>query len=734
MAEAKNTLSFKPRARIIRTIGDRLISGPETAVIELVKNSHDADANWVRIRFIPPLTAGSGSIIVEDDGHGMTLNDIDRKWMEPATTDKVDSETSRSGKRKLLGSKGIGRFAASKLGKWLDLESTAYLKDGSTSQTTVVSNINWDVFDETEYLSDIEFEYEHPVPALNTGTTLRIRELRDTWTESKLRSLFQELRRMLSPLDIAEDSDFKIYLDLSECTEERCGFSGGAIVNSAFPDREESNHHRVEPFPMLSSCDYEVAGAFDEEGNFDGTMTIHRGRLEPKKIHCSVPIKIEEFGEKPCGIVLVHLFIFDREAEAVKTAMQRAGMGDLKAKQAREILDSISGVAIYRDRFRIRPYGDPDNDWLTLDTLRVQKPGFKIGHNQVSGVLVVDSEQRSGLIEQSNREGLEENGSYLRLKRLISTLFSEVVEPKRYSFRDNAGIGRRNQTDFTRIYESAYMRWAEPMVADLPIDLQIEAREKIARESKRLIGYLKDLEEKQSILEMKVTLGLILGEVLHEGRAPVAFLQDESRRLLRYWPTLCSDSEEALRQRDVTPGILRGMNINADKLRLLFKATEPLAGGRRGKPTQYNPNQIVIDAIQLFRSKLDEAGIDTSHKNDDAIDSVFGYREDLATAITNILDNAIFWLDHHEIRNPLVEFNLSRDQDSCVIEISDNGKGIPEEFRDQIFDVGFSLKPKGTGLGLSIAREAIGRSRGTIEYLDREIGAAFLIRIPVSGF
>ena len=120
----KNKLVFRPRARIIRTIGDQLISGPEAAVIELVKNSYDADASYVRICFAPPLAAGFGRITVEDDGHGMSAKDVVEKWMEPATSSKQSGRKSREG-RIMLGSKGIGRFAAAKLGAKMALTSTS---------------------------------------------------------------------------------------------------------------------------------------------------------------------------------------------------------------------------------------------------------------------------------------------------------------------------------------------------------------------------------------------------------------------------------------------------------------------------------------------------------------------------------------------------------------------------------------------------------------------------------
>src|SRR3546814_817309 len=91
-------IQFRPRARIIRTIGDQLISGPEAAVIELVKNSYDADASYVVIKFQPPLVEGDGRIVVKDDGHGMTVDDIQEKWMrsEERRVGKEGVSTCRS--------------------------------------------------------------------------------------------------------------------------------------------------------------------------------------------------------------------------------------------------------------------------------------------------------------------------------------------------------------------------------------------------------------------------------------------------------------------------------------------------------------------------------------------------------------------------------------------------------------------------------------------------------------
>lgn len=735
-------LQFKPRARLIRTIGDRLISGPEAAVIELVKNAHDADASFVRVTFEPPLIEGKGRIIVEDDGHGMAFSDVEEKWMEPATTDKIDRKKSPGG-RTLLGSKGIGRFATAKLGRFLSLMTTATTKKGAKKfETTLLLDLDWEKFEERKYLSEISFpvEVEYSESGV-TGTRLEIRSLRDTWNEKSVRALHQEMRRLISPLEEVDKTDFRIYLDLSTCTEKTCGFDGPRIVNTALPpDTDPTEFHRVQPYPVLKACDYEVEGIFHDNarkkkkewekhiGRFQGTITIHRGGLKPEPISLEFPLRAD-LGEGPFGTALIHLFIFDREANAVRSAMKRAGMGDLPANKAREILDGMTGVAIYRDRFRIRPYGDSDKDWLTLDTRRVQAPARKIGHNQVSGIIVIGSEQESGLIEQSNREGLEENANFRRLQRLVLDLFAQAIEPKRSKFREDTELGRSEADSFKQAYKSADFAWVDKIVEKLPEKERGTASARIREEADKLKGYLRKLEEKQAMLESKVTLGLIIAEVLHEGRPPVAFIQHEANRLTRWWHTLFDGSDEAEEHKRGVPGILRGMNINAEKLRSLFSALEPLSGAKRGKPRLYNPSQVITDTLKVFESRTKALGIQVSHRNFFE-DDFLGYPEDLSTAATNIIDNSLYWLEYQQTENPRISIELREEDSSCVIDIIDNGPGIPSEFRDKVFDVGFTLKPFGTGLGLNIALEALGRSEGTINLIDVNEGTGFRLILP----
>lgn len=727
-------LTFRPRARIIRTIGDRLISGPEAAVIELVKNSYDADAKTVRITFIPSLDPKTGHILFEDDGHGMTLLDIQEKWMEPATSDKKQRKVSPGG-RSLLGSKGIGRFAVARLGETLELISSAKVAGFSNAdvyERTRIKKLDWGVFEQTRYLEDISFPIETSITGGPAGTILNISSLRDVWSSAGIKRLHQELRRLVSPIGEKTDRPFKIILDLSKCNLQNCGFDGASIFGTSdqpLDNTELYEKYEVTPFPMLSACDYEVDGIFDEDGVFEGCMTIRRAGMDPVPISLTVPL---EDGEDPCGVFTVQLNIFDREAASIRSTAKKAGFGDLGVRDARKLLDSIAGIAIYREGFRVRPYGDAENDWLTLDAKRVQNPSMKIGHNQVAGVLVIDDENTSQLLERSSREGLEENGSFRRLQSLILTLLAEVIEPKRRNFRINAGLDVRKQSGFHEVMGQAELSWAQPILAKLPEGERQEAQKLLNRESERLISHLKELDARQAQLEAQVTLGLIIGEVMHQGNTPLAFIETEVARLQQWWPTLLDDTPEAADDREDVPKILHGMSGSSTSLRELFTALSPLAGASRGDPRDYTVHDVLNETLFLFRTKSQDLGVKLVINAEIKDMVVSGYPEDITTALTNLIDNAIHWLHHYKIPQPTINVTAEYGHaGKATIIVHDNGLGVAEEHRDQLFDVGFTKKLNGTGLGLSIAREAIYRSAGELLLVDSDVGAKFKITLPI---
>src|SRR5262249_41433109 len=146
----------KPRARLLRLIGAELISDEIVAITELVKNAHDADASSVTIEF-HGVTGSDGAIVIRDDGHGMDLDVLLRHWMEPAGTSKASrgARVTRRGRR-VLGEKGVGRFAADKLARKLQLIS----RRGGESQE-ICAFFDWDEFDsDARMLSEVKNRWE----------------------------------------------------------------------------------------------------------------------------------------------------------------------------------------------------------------------------------------------------------------------------------------------------------------------------------------------------------------------------------------------------------------------------------------------------------------------------------------------------------------------------------------------------------------------------------------------
>ncbi|MDC5278232.1 ATP-binding protein, partial [Acinetobacter baumannii] len=159
MTEQENNLKNKsgsykiwPAGRHLSTIGKELIQNEAAAIIELVKNAYDADADEIYVDVNLDSSSKTVEITVADNGHGMDIDTFLNKWMVPSTDDKLLRKVSKNKNRVMQGRKGIGRYAVAVLGNILDIHTTT--KDLSATST----KINWDVFNEVRYLDEINID------------------------------------------------------------------------------------------------------------------------------------------------------------------------------------------------------------------------------------------------------------------------------------------------------------------------------------------------------------------------------------------------------------------------------------------------------------------------------------------------------------------------------------------------------------------------------------------------
>jgi C4-dicarboxylate-specific signal transduction histidine kinase len=215
--------------------------------------------------------------------------------------------------------------------------------------------------------------------------------------------------------------------------------------------------------------------------------------------------------------------------------------------------------------------------------------------------------------------------------------------------------------------------------------------------------------------------------VIHEARHPTSAIGADlislKKRVGKKWSSGIENSvqEELVKQFDEDLGYV-------SSLESLYRRMDPFLRIRRKRPQEYKLTAPLTKSLLLFKNRIYNAKVKIEHDADNAV-LLSGVEEDIITAATNILDNALYWLSTREVSNPYINISYKNNKDSDLIFISDNAGGISDNYKDSIFNVGFSGKENGTGLGLSIARESLGRANAQIIHENTDDGSVFTIEI-----
>jgi len=711
----KEKFVFRPSARLIRTIGDKIIKDVYAAVIELIKNAYDADANNVELKFIDLADSGKAKIIIKDDGHGMDYKTVVNKWMVPATGDKLIRRKSPNG-RYMQGRKGIGRFATSILGNNLLMETT----DQSGITTMVL--IDWSIFNAEKYLDEIKISVELRNAAKKPAGTKLIIKLHEKaleWTEKGMGLLIKELRKLVSP--IREKENFHIEVE----------FNNTGIENY------DNTKKKIEPFPMLELFDYRLSGEIDENGN---VFLVYENQVEKNIPKEEISIHIIPENGKLCGPFELDFRVFDREVDAIENLINR-GLRDLDTgkylgkSETRQLLNELCGVSVYRNGFRIRPHGEPGYDWLLLDKERVQNPSLKIGSDQIAGFITIADEEISHLEEKSSRDGLKENIYYKGLVDIAKKCLAQLEE-RRFDFRKKTGRGRKTikiEQELNALFDFDTLRNSikrELRKSNVPPQTLTKVENIIAKTEKRKSYTLQQIKDTVGMYQGQVTLGKIIMVIMHEGRRSLKYLKEQSPRIARWIKELQEEYNAYLLDKIID----RLEDTKKESLLLidLFNRLDPLAVRKRGKRKNIDIYNVVKRAEELFKSVLQEKRIKFTNEVTPEV-TFRGWEQDFYIALTNLIDNSLYWLPMSgDKKERQITISSQHEDKKVIIDYRDNGPGIPEKhIKDGlIFEPGFSTKPGGTGLGLAIAGETIEKNNGVLRALYDSEGAYFRIELP----
>ena len=656
----------------MKLIGEELISDEVVALVELVKNAHDADATTVTISF-NGVTGAGGSIVVTDDGHGMDREVLLGRWMEPAASWKQGKGGRTKKGRRFLGEKGVGRFAADKLAGQLEVRSSCA---GSTEE--VRAFIDWDRFESDErMLSDVRCQWRmRPgVRKRGHGTTLIMSGLRAVWNERMFRRLTTRLARLVTPFSVV--SDFRVTIESDEFPNY-----GGELDTT-----------------WLKRAPYTIDARFDGHGH----VKIRLGKSSLKTYTWNGSRELR------CGPVRVRLHSFDLDVLA------RVG----PVMEVRAWLKQWTGISVYRDGFRVWPYGEPHDDWLRLDQRRVNNPVIRLSNNQLVGFVQISRDANRDLRDQTNREGLIQNRALDDLRGLMIFVL-QILESHRNAIRHpQAGVQPVEQAvpDHDAGLWVKLERLAQKTVGPLETELGRVRRRLRQAQASESVRQQKLISEYANLAVVAQLSGSLRAAV----QAPVARVRLAAESLAQ---GLNGNGTRALRaQLKALTADAAAIEARVDMLALV---EGPANQRRRTIDVASEFERFTAMVEPLMQTKA--VGLSTRIPGRGVLRVEM--RPELFLRLLLILAaNSLDWIDSAKRREISVEAVPADGR--CIVTFSDTGPGIPAEHRERVFDPFFSGKEQGQGLGLAVARDLVTSHGGLIAVVgQKRLGTQIRYALP----
>ena len=667
-------VAFKPRARLLLLLGDQLIRDPGVAVFELVKNAFDADSPSATVTMSRIDDPTRGQIIIEDRGIGMDVDTVTDAWLEPGTDYRVKQKergepTPKYG-RIPIGEKGVGRFAAHKLGDKVRLIT----KQAGSAEVLV--EIDWERdFKEKRYLSDVEIrvlerDAEH-FTGKKTGTRMEITQLRETWSRGMVRDLARAVNAISSPFTVA--GDFKANLVLEDHEE---WLEGLLDVNDVLKFSLFKAKCLLKGAKLIYEYEFKPFPGMD--------------RVEPRKVTHSVALGSAKhfinLDHHNIGPVELKLYVFDQDPKVLR-------LGEVHDKKGlKEFLNESGGVRVYRGGIRVYDYGERGNDWLDLGGRRVNVPAKRLSNNLIVGAVFldirksVDLKLNRGLIEKTNREGFVENGDYEAFRDAIVYAIQNIEVERNMDKRR-----------IRNAYSDAKLR--EPVLEDLTDLREIAEKKKLTEELGPYLDRIEaDFVAVRDRLLTSATAGLSLSVVIHEVEKGIAEL------------VLAVERDKA-----------------THKVKALAKHLAELIEGygalvRRSGISSERVSSLISQALFNLDLRLRAHGIELVKPAKRRDFEVKCSRRLIISTVMNLVDNSIWWLDNKWGDTPGKKKVLVEPVEDLgghrAILVADNGPGFidPPEYLTEPF---ISRKPDGMGLGLHIASEVMKAQGGALVFPER---------------
>jgi len=421
MEKENKTLSFRVSSGLKNLIGRDLISDKYIAIFELVKNSYDAGASKVNISYLIS-DDQIPKIIISDNGKGMTYNDIIQKWLFVAYSEKkLQNRTQLSYreeiKREVAGAKGVGRFSCDRLGASLRL-ITKTIKEKKAN----IVDVDWNRFeiDDKKEFVEIPVEYSQidQLPSgFEKGTTLIVNNLREAWSRDELLKLKRSLMKLISPDADKGELPFDIEMIVPSEIEtdkkllEEYHANEENFKRKINPDRDIVNGIiKNDIFEKLNIKTTNIEVDISEDGKSITSTLSDRGEYI---------FTVKEKNRKYSLLKNIHISVFYLN-QAAKVNFTRQ-MGGVTPK-------GYGSVFIYKNGFRINPYGEPGQDFFGIDQRKAQ--GWKrfLGTREIMGRISIKGDNEQFVETTSRAHGFIQTPAVDTLTELFIEKVLKVLE------------------------------------------------------------------------------------------------------------------------------------------------------------------------------------------------------------------------------------------------------------------------------------------------------------------
>lgn len=719
-------IPFNVNAYTARLIGRENVSTLDGAILELVKNTYDADADKCILYF----DYKTNSLYLMDNGTGMSEKIIEQHWMTIGNSSKHTNYITKNG-RIQTGAKGIGRFALDRVSD----SCTMYTKN-STDSDIIEWKVNWNDFERVNNLTDVKAEINYlskkklkECVSINnkelntilseyfnkTGTIFKLTKLRETWNKDLIDKIKKSLSSLIPP---GIENEFSIYF-FSEDKET----AESAIIISENIDKYD---YKIE-FDIQENKELEIdiyRNEFDLGENIDEIIKKADFLAEDKEYFLGKKKIIREnidslLNYDVDGLGKINGTLYFNKIQVSKDDARKYYYKDITGRKNYSKI--FGGIKLYRDSFRVRPYGEIDSsgyDWLLLGTrnngsaaISHQSNRWKVAPEQITGIINI-SRININLPDQANRQGIVETEQFRALKDIIVSIIAKFEDDRQY-------VGRK----FARLYDKEHptKKIEEEIINKSKIsenNLEQNNDTKIeAKQAKLLIDKkdeeIKNLEDENKMLRNLATTGIISNQYIHETNQAV---NNIGVTITTIWDLLeDNDVDKAIQFLGETEQYIK-------KLNSWFDVTIRSIRRDKRKMKFVDIGALINEQIKIWKDVLKNQNIEIEFSCDENIIEIKCFPYEIESIISNLIANSVH--EFSGMENKKININIKNSNDGVMIQYEDNGPGLAKGYKSnpkkilEAFETNKrnSLNEKiGTGMGMWIINNIVSDYDGNID-------------------